>query len=772
MPVFPVGGRPVRLATIPIVLCVVIYSAYRITNVVPWGGYDPGFDLAERVLGAGVIVALGAVQILFAFRRPSRSRAGALLAVQALLAFGPYFVFGGIWDPPAAFVIAAVLLTFTGWFSWVFAALVVLGDVAVRVAVDPGLVDADGSGLTVRAAYTAIAATANGLLLFGMSRLSALVRDLHAARTASASLEVARERLRIARRLQDVVGGRLASIIATCRSTGGEASQNRERARAVAAGAREALAQVRTVADDYRDRSLAGEVAAAHTVLTATGVEVIVGSVPDRLPRPVDALLGTILRRVVVDALRGVPPRRCRIELDGSARMCVSFTGGEPGALALDGFAEEVEQLGGRLRVGPGPGTMGGVDVRIPVQPHRSSGARGPRPVSAAPWLAWGIMAVLEVDLLVTTLARASGGWDFYDPLSMPRLACVLALIVPLSLLQLHHVRPRAGNAPPRWRWTLTLQILLVCSIAAIGSPTVPAPEYAGPVGGVVLFHVRRPWAWAVASGLVLGTALVELHRFGVDFLDNPPQALLWTLLSVPWAFLAMVAVAALCRLPVAAEQLVAARRELARLAVLRERLRIARDTHDLLGFQLSAIALKAELGGRLAGTDPDAARIQLAEADQVAEEALNSLRSITAEPTGLSFTEEVESARSMLAAAGTRVAVELRATPGPSVESPLAIVLREAVTNVVRHARATTCEIETSPMPGGIRLRVTNDGVQSGRPDVTAGNGLANLLTRVREAGGRLSIDRQRDRFTLVAEIRTAGAEVRLSSATVAVAV
>jgi signal transduction histidine kinase len=224
-----------------------------------------------------------------------------------------------------------------------------------------------------------------------------------------------------------------------------------------------------------------------------------------------------------------------------------------------------------------------------------------------------------------------------------------------------------------------------------------------------------------------------------------------------------MVATTALCRLPLAAEQLVVARRELARLAVLRERLRIARDTHDLLGFQLSAIALKAELAGRLADTDPGTARVRLAEAGRVAEEALNSLRSITVEPTGLSFAEEVESARSVLAAAGIGVAVDVHATPGPSVESPLAIVLREAVTNVVRHSDATTCDIETRSVPGGIRLRVTNDGVRPGAPDATAGNGLANLLARTRETGGDLTVDRQGDRFTLVAEVQSQPASVAI---------
>jgi signal transduction histidine kinase len=655
-------------------------------------------------------------------------------------------------------------------------AAAVVGDAIVRIALEPGVVDTGGAVVASRVAYAVVVATANGFLLFGMSRLSALVRDLDAARTASASLEVALERLRISRRLQDAVGGRLVSVLATLRQTERHTGpdQTRDRARVVAAAARQALAQVRTVADDYRDRSLAGEVAAARTVLTAAGVDVVVGPVPDRLPGAVDALLGAVLRRTVVAALRGTPPRSCRIELDGTARMRVIVTGGEPVAPDPDGIAGEVHELGGVLRVEPATGE---IDVRIPVQARRPSGPRSPRPVAAAPWLAWAIMAVLEVDLLVTTISRVTGGWaEFYDAVSPARLALIIALVVLLSLLQLHHVRPRGGAAPPWWRWTLTLQIVLICVIAAVGTPVAPVPQYAGPVAGVVLFHVRRPWSWALAGTLVLGTSLYQLHTWGVDLTTDPWRVTWWTLLTVSWGVLTMVAIAALCRLPLAAEQLVVARREVERLAVLRERLRIARDTHDLLGFQLSAIALKAELARGLAGTDPGAARVRLAEAGEVAAEALNSLRSITAEPTGLSFAEEVESARSMLAAAGIAVAVDLHATPGPSAESPLAIVLREAVTNVVRHSRATTCDIETRPVPGGIRLRVTNDGVRSGAPDTLvgdpAGNGLANLLARTRETGGELTVHRQGDRFTLVAEVHVDGTVGKVPDAAVPVAV
>jgi hypothetical protein len=168
------------------VLCVVFYGAYRFITVIPWGGYDPGFDPVERALVGVIITALGVVQVRFAFRPPVPFPRRFLLAVQVLLSYGPFLVFGTRWDPPAAFVVASVLLTFTGRFSWAMAALAVVCDVAIGIALEPGTVDDPGDIVAMRVAYSAVVAIANGSLLFGMSRLSALVRDLDATRAASA----------------------------------------------------------------------------------------------------------------------------------------------------------------------------------------------------------------------------------------------------------------------------------------------------------------------------------------------------------------------------------------------------------------------------------------------------------------------------------------------------------------------------------------------------------------------------------------------------------
>jgi hypothetical protein len=125
-------------------------------------------------------------------------------------------------------------------------------------------------------------------------------------------------------------------------------------------------------------------------------------------------------------------------------------------------------------------------------------------------------MVVLEVVLVVATISRATGGWHNHT-FAIPRHAVAIVLIVATEPAATAPCPPARGSPPPWWRWTLTVQIVFVCAITVMGSPIVTGAQYAGPVAGVVLFHVRRPWSWALAGGLVVGTALWDLHSYGVD---------------------------------------------------------------------------------------------------------------------------------------------------------------------------------------------------------------------------------------------------------------
>lgn len=150
------------------------------------------------------------------------------------------------------------------------------------------------------------------------------------------------------------------------------------------------------------------------------------------------------------------------------------------------------------------------------------------------------------------------------------------------------------------------------------------------------------------------------------------------------------------------------------------------------------------------------AARTHLAELVTLAEQALSSLRSITDGRAAFSLRAEAEAAASMLSAAGVEVRMRLDAEPSGPAGSLLAIVLREAATNIVRHARARCCEIETSLDGGVLRLSVSNDGARRADPG-RRGTGLDHLRARSREAGGALEVRRDCDRFALVAELPTA---------------
>jgi len=210
-------------------------------------------------------------------------------------------------------------------------------------------------------------------------------------------------------------------------------------------------------------------------------------------------------------------------------------------------------------------------------------------------------------------------------------------------------------------------------------------------------------------------------------------------------------------------------RAELARAAVAEERLRIARDLHDLLGHSLSLITLKAELAGRIIGTDPDRAASEIGELESVARQSLADVRGAVAGFRQPDLAGELVAARQLLDAAGIAADITSPDTAGlpREVDSALAWAVREGATNVVRHSTATrvfvtvnvdpaqaVAEIRDNGQPGPAsnRLLPTSaaapadltagpDGrVALARPrPVFAGSGLTGLAERVRGLGGEI---------------------------------
>lgn len=190
------------------------------------------------------------------------------------------------------------------------------------------------------------------------------------------------------------------------------------------------------------------------------------------------------------------------------------------------------------------------------------------------------------------------------------------------------------------------------------------------------------------------------------------------------------------------------ARREIARLAVSEERLRIARDLHDLLGHTLSLIALKSELAGQLIPENPARAQREVQDIETAARTALQEVREAVAGYRQTSLADELENAHQLLAAAGIQCRVHNDAgTVPPAVEALLTWVVREGVTNVIRHSRATTCVISLTREPEHVCLGVVDDGHGGHTATDTAtdtagrmgrmGNGLPGIRERVAALGG-----------------------------------
>ncbi len=182
------------------------------------------------------------------------------------------------------------------------------------------------------------------------------------------------------------------------------------------------------------------------------------------------------------------------------------------------------------------------------------------------------------------------------------------------------------------------------------------------------------------------------------------------------------------------------AHEEIEGLATIAERERIARDLHDVLGHTLSVIALKSELASQLAERDIPRAVAEIRDVEVVAREALSEVRAAVEGYRGRGFSGELQRARQALSASA--VSIDLDVAPihlVPKLETVLALVLREAVTNVIRHAKASVCRIGLHRTDDSIVLTVTDNGIGGTRPN---GSGLAGMLERVHAAGGRLDIE------------------------------
>lgn len=182
---------------------------------------------------------------------------------------------------------------------------------------------------------------------------------------------------------------------------------------------------------------------------------------------------------------------------------------------------------------------------------------------------------------------------------------------------------------------------------------------------------------------------------------------------------------------------------EVERLARSTERERIARDLHDLLGHTLSVVAVKSELARRLAERDGSAAAAHLGEIEAVAREALQQVREAVSGMRSTELAVELANARLALLSAGSVLDVQCDPLPPLSAaqEDALGMALREATTNVIRHAAASRVEIVLRREGRVLRLDVQDDG-RGLAPGPVAGNGLSGMRERLAALGGSVQLD------------------------------
>jgi two-component system sensor histidine kinase DesK len=354
---------------------------------------------------------------------------------------------------------------------------------------------------------------------------------------------------------------------------------------------------------------------------------------------------------------------------------------------------------------------LGGKSPRLP------RGGRLLGPLFGMVFLIYPVRAVLTADPTPARIALALGG-----------AALFAGVFLWLMWTQEPLRSPLAGPGIRRHRVAVAFLALLAISLnLALGSEWRVLFFHANIAAGVMLLTLDAYVAIAGLAATSFGLGLVS----GMAWLVLPTAAVgLWAT-----AFVRQVAAVA---------ELRSAREELARMAVDEERLRFARDLHDLLGHSLSLITLKSELAGRLLPDEPQKARTEVHDIEKVARQALGEVREAVAGYRSPTLDEELAGAAEMLGAAGIDLEVHNEAGTLPrDIDGVLAWAVREGTTNVIRHSQAYRCRILLARDDRTVHAQITDDG-RGGTDQDSSGSGLSGLAERVSTFGeGRFEAGR-----------------------------
>ncbi|HJP77508.1 MAG TPA: histidine kinase [Pseudonocardiaceae bacterium] len=738
-------------------MSVVICGDGAVVLVNLWNAHTPP---ARYGLAVVLLAAMLSVQLFHFSRRGARLRSPlsyTLLGGQVCLAYLPFLLYGQYWDGVPSFLAGSLLLALPAIPAATGFAATVAG-VALIQAWQPGTV--------FDVPYISVTVATFGLEIYLLTRLAGLVGELDEASTELAQLAVAQERLRFARDLHDLLGLSLSAI-----TLKGELAhrllykypaQARTELSEIVDIARRALADVRSVAGGYQELSLEEECRSAESVLSASNIAVRLSADYEDLPAAVRTVLGAVLREGATNVLRHSKAEQCDILIARSADTVTldivndGLADETPAATRQGGsgtlnVSERVAALNGSVASGVDEdGRHYRLHVTIPLPAEAPAPPPRPKRVSI-------IRPVDDGD------TRAE---DYPDPESSvngwPIRTMIALVFVGMTVSAGIHLVAVTHNGLMTATGLGYLAALLALQLAYANRPN--ALRRSGQAYALLFVQAALIFlpmlqlgdAWVSLPGFLVGSALLVL----------PPVAG-WTVLALSvgvtaWHFalaapadvaasaanviitgLVVFGLTSLSRL---VEALNAARTELAKMAIAKERLMFTQDLHQLLGNSLSAISINTEVTRRLMDGHPERAMHELTEILRLARQALSDVRSVATGYRELSLEDESRSARSVLSAADVEVRMNVHYEGLPVlVRTVLAVVLREGVTNVLRHSKALHCKITIVREHGQAGLEIVNDGVTDNvdAGAVSGAGGLGALALRLRRVNGELSTGR-----------------------------
>ncbi|WP_232663258.1 sensor histidine kinase [Pseudonocardia sp. TRM90224] len=605
---------PRPLATVVLAVVVAGYGGLAIAGVVVATS-----SFSEALFGGVIVVALLALQLGYLSRpdlRPSPPWSLVALAAQAVLVFGPILEFGPIWYGFPGLLAGSALIVLPLAAGLPVFVLVVVAISALSLTDSPF---ADyGSGAVL--VYAVTSTVTGGIAVYGLTVLVRLVHDAHAAREQLRRTAVARERVRSARDVHDVLGHCLSEI-------------------------------------------------AMRGALVARLI--------DQRPAEARAELATLLAlsRSALASVRTVMV--IRQDLDD---------GGDPPAL--------------------------------------------PPASELAPRVGRTALVIVLADFTVVAIAFAAATAEPLPVLVFSAARVLLAVLVLVACRRSVQYRLRT-------RFGLLLLMSALVFLPSLLSPVLPAAAGSNLAAGAVLVMFGFS-AVGAATSVLLGVSTVLLA-------SHVPSDELGA--AVTYAGIGFVLVTAIVYGLGTIDRLVleieGKREQLRSAAVDQERVRFARDVHDLLGLGLSAITLKCDLTGRLLEQAPDRARDELHDVLVTARRSLAEVRSLIGGERELSIEQECLAVEAALRSAEVRVRlVREGSSPTGAPGTVLATVLREGATNVLRHSSAQWCEISLRHAGGRATLEIVNDGAEEPphvRQDAASGTGLRSVTDRVEALGGLL---------------------------------